>query len=285
MWVSQSQCSASPHSCLKEPAGSTMELWMHQAIKGAVCLNTFVFKRFFCKYLCIFILRAGEWGSQLGEAQVRFLYTGLTSLSLLAELYTSGCWKIQRNTQNLQSNEASYLFLVIQKVLTTNTRVFTCAILSLWKFVINVAHNTGMATLSKSVQQEEYFLGNKVKIFAFSWISMGQINEVAAPSQISTRETWESGCIDSTSIHGAAQQSRKPSLQFQNFIQLWHRKVNCCLNNASGQIMLIKCLHSNLITQCNEIALYTNTVHPARAESWGGRHQWVIAQSHGSLQN
>lgn len=188
-----------------------------------------------------------------------------------AELYTSGCWKIQKNTQKLQSSEDSYLFLVIQKVLTTNTRVSTCEILSFWKLVINVAHNTGMATLSKSVQQEEYFLGNKVKILAFNWISMGQINEVTAPSQTSIRETWESGCINSTSIHGTGQQNEKSNLQFQSFIQLWHRKVDCCLDNASEQIMLVKCLHSNLITQCNKFAFYTNTVHPVRNGKLGGQ--------------
>lgn len=36
--------------------------------------------------------------------------------------------------------------------------------------------------LSKFVQQEEYFLGNKVKILVFNWMSMGQINEVTTPS-------------------------------------------------------------------------------------------------------
>lgn len=86
-----------------------------------------------------------------------------------------------------------------------------CEILSFWKFVINVAQNTGMITLSKSVQQAEYFLGNKVKILAFNQISMGQINEVTVPSQTSIPETWESGCLNSTSIHGTGQQNRKLS--------------------------------------------------------------------------
>lgn len=129
--------------------------------------------------------------------------------------------------------------------------------------------DAGMATLSKSVQQEEYFLGNKVKILAFNWISMGQINEVTAPSQTSIRETWESGCINSTSIHSTGQQDRKPNLQFRSFIQLWHRKVNCCLNNASEHITLIKCLHSNITTQCNKFAFFTNTAHPAWSRKLG----------------
>lgn len=74
----------------------------------------------------------------------------------------------ERNTQKLEDNEDQYLFLIIQKVLRTNSHVFTCEILSFQKLVINVAHTTGMATLSKFVQQEEYFLGNKVKILVFN---------------------------------------------------------------------------------------------------------------------
>lgn len=44
------------------------------------------------------------------------------------------------------------------------------------------AHSTGMDILSKFVQQEEYFLGNKVKILVSNWILVGQINEVSTLS-------------------------------------------------------------------------------------------------------
>jgi len=54
--------------------------------------------------------------------------------------------------------------------------------------------------------------------------------------------------------------TKKPNLQFKSCIQLWHRKVNFCSNNASEQITLIKCLHSSLVTQYNKFAFYKNLV-------------------------
>lgn len=72
----------------------------------------------------------------------------------------------------------------------------------------------------------------------------------------------EKGVVSTAHQSMALVREGKTKLQLRSFIQLWHRKVNFCLCYASEQIMLIKCLHSNLITQCNKFAFYTNTVRP-----------------------
>lgn len=280
------QCPASPHSSLTEPAGSTTGLWLHKAIKGALCLNTFVFKGFLWVPLHLYPLCwAVRFTTVSSPGEVSCTQNSHSCPSWVrgqADLYTSGCWKIQRSTQKLHSNEDSPFSGNTESVNNQHSRIYV------WNIIfLKVCHKWSSerrdGMLSKSVQQEEYFLGNKVKILAFNWVRMGQINEVSAPSQTSIGETWEGGCINSTSIHGTGQQDRKPNLQFQSFIQLWHRKVNWCLNNASEQIMLIKCLHSNLITQCNKFAFFTNTEHLAWSTKLGVQTLMSNGSIHGSF--
>lgn len=140
---------------------------MHKGIKGVGYLNTI--EDMHPYPLC--------WGSRFKTRclpRQGQLHTGPTSLSPVGY---RACRNInfrilkkgkERNTQKPQDNEDPYLFLIIRKVLRTNSHVFTCEILSFQKLVINVAHTAGMAMLSKFVQQEEYFLGNKVKILVFN---------------------------------------------------------------------------------------------------------------------
>lgn len=159
------------------------------------------------------VLCPGIWGSKFYQPRWGELHTGLTSLSFLGyrarrNMNLRTLKKRGRKEQKTQDNDRPYLFLIIRKVLRTNSRIFTREILSFWKLVINVAHTAGMVTISKFAQQEEYFLGNKVKILVLNWASMGQINEVTTPSWTSICEIWERGCINSTSIHGTGQRRK-----------------------------------------------------------------------------